>query len=182
MLKKKIWANFQRTLEIFTQKLSLSSQKYGFRIRGSEIRDPKKTYSGSRILGSKKHRIPDPDPQHWQIVKVNMTMCLCGLCRKLRSLSCSRSCCGYRHIRHRRTEWGNSSLSEGESSLGTITVVVTATPAIKELIEGILVFLGCIVRRVERNMRFFLFNAKKLCLFWQNIYELSLSQKLKFSR
>jgi hypothetical protein len=26
--------------------------------------DPEKTYSGSRIQGSKRHRIPDPDPQH----------------------------------------------------------------------------------------------------------------------
>ena len=32
---------------------------------GSEIRDPEKTYTGSRIQGSKRHRIPDPDPQHW---------------------------------------------------------------------------------------------------------------------
>jgi hypothetical protein len=42
--------------------LSLSSQKYGF-----GIRDPKKTYSGSRIQGSKRHGVkkaPDPDPQH----------------------------------------------------------------------------------------------------------------------
>jgi hypothetical protein len=31
---------------------------------GSGIRDPEKTYSGSRIQGSKRHRIPDPDPQH----------------------------------------------------------------------------------------------------------------------
>jgi hypothetical protein len=36
----------------------------------SGIRDPKseirkKTYSGSRIHGSKRHRIPVPDPQHW---------------------------------------------------------------------------------------------------------------------
>ncbi len=30
---------------------------------GSEIRDPENTYSGSRIQGSKRHRIPDP--QHW---------------------------------------------------------------------------------------------------------------------
>jgi hypothetical protein len=29
-----------------------------------EIRDPEKTYSGSRIQGSKRHRIPDP--QHWK--------------------------------------------------------------------------------------------------------------------
>jgi len=27
---------------------------------GSGIRDPEKTYSGSRIQGSKRHRIPDP--------------------------------------------------------------------------------------------------------------------------
>jgi hypothetical protein len=31
---------------------------------GSEIRDLEKTFSGSRIPGSKRHRIPDPDPQH----------------------------------------------------------------------------------------------------------------------
>jgi hypothetical protein len=24
------------------------------------------SYPGSRIQGSKKHRIPDPDPQHWK--------------------------------------------------------------------------------------------------------------------
>ncbi len=42
MPKKKIWANFQRIIELFTpKKLSLSSQKYGFRIW-----DPEKTYSG----------------------------------------------------------------------------------------------------------------------------------------
>jgi hypothetical protein len=31
------------------------------------IRDPEKVHpgSGSRIPGVKKHRIPDPDPQHW---------------------------------------------------------------------------------------------------------------------
>ncbi len=61
-LKKKIWANFQRIIELFLpKKLSLlSSHKYGF-----GIRDPEKTYSGSLIQGSKRHRIPDPDPQHW---------------------------------------------------------------------------------------------------------------------
>jgi hypothetical protein len=41
------------------KKLSLSSQKYGF-----GIRDPEKTYSGSQIHVSKRHRIQDPDPQH----------------------------------------------------------------------------------------------------------------------
>jgi hypothetical protein len=55
MLKKKIWANFQRK-NILTKTLSLSSQKYGFGIRnpGSEIRDPEKPHpdagSGSATL------------------------------------------------------------------------------------------------------------------------------------
>ncbi len=40
------------------KKLSKRSQKYRF-----GIRDPKKTYFGSRIQGSKRHRIPDL--QHW---------------------------------------------------------------------------------------------------------------------
>jgi hypothetical protein len=43
MLKKKIWAYFQRIIEVFTQKFSLCSQIYGF-----EIRDPEKTDPGSR--------------------------------------------------------------------------------------------------------------------------------------
>jgi hypothetical protein len=34
------------------KKMSLSSQKYRF-----EFRDPEKTFSGSRIQGSKRHRI-----------------------------------------------------------------------------------------------------------------------------
>ncbi len=46
VLKKKIWADFQSIIELFTQKLSLSSQKYRF-----GIRDPEKPYSGSRIQG-----------------------------------------------------------------------------------------------------------------------------------
>jgi hypothetical protein len=43
----------------------------GIRDPGSEIRDPEKTYSGSQIQGSKRHRIPDPDPQHCKIYKLN---------------------------------------------------------------------------------------------------------------
>jgi hypothetical protein len=68
VLKKKIRANFQRIIELLPKKLSQSSQKYGFGIRdpgfGIRIRDPEITYSGSRIQGSKRYRIPDPDPQH----------------------------------------------------------------------------------------------------------------------
>jgi hypothetical protein len=47
VLKKKIWANFQRIIELFTKKLSKSSSKYGL-----GIRDP-----GS---GKNPFRIPDP--------------------------------------------------------------------------------------------------------------------------
>jgi hypothetical protein len=47
MLKKKIWANFQRIVEVITQKFSICSQKYGF-----GIRDPR---SGKNLF-----RIPDP--------------------------------------------------------------------------------------------------------------------------
>jgi hypothetical protein len=59
MLKKIIWANFQRILQLFTQKIS--SQKYGF-----GIQDPEKTYSGSGSRGQKGigSWIPDLDPQH----------------------------------------------------------------------------------------------------------------------
>ncbi len=45
VLKKKIWANFQRIIELFAQKIVISSQKYGF-----GIRDPEKNL----------FRIPDP--------------------------------------------------------------------------------------------------------------------------
>ncbi len=66
--RKKLKPIFKELLKFLPKKLSLSSQKYWFGIRylGSEIRDPEKTYSGSRIQGSKRHRIPDPDPQHWE--------------------------------------------------------------------------------------------------------------------
>jgi hypothetical protein len=55
MLKKKIWANFQRIIELFTQKI------VGL---GSGIRDPGSGKKLFRIQGSKRHRIPDADPHH----------------------------------------------------------------------------------------------------------------------
>ncbi len=63
--RKKFGPIFQELLKFLPNKLSPSPQKYGFGSRdsGSEIREPEKTYSGSRIQGSKRHRIPDP--QHW---------------------------------------------------------------------------------------------------------------------
>ncbi len=62
MLNKNIWAKFTRIIELFTQKVSLSSQKYGFGIRDprSGIRKKPIPDPGPRIQGSKRHRIPDP--------------------------------------------------------------------------------------------------------------------------
>jgi hypothetical protein len=47
MLKKKFWASFQRIKELFAQKFVTNLSKIW-------VRDPEKTYSGSRI--------PDPGP------------------------------------------------------------------------------------------------------------------------
>ncbi len=56
--KKKVWANFQRIIELFTQKNCQQVLKnMGL---GSGIR----TIPGP---GVKRHRIPDPYPQHWII-------------------------------------------------------------------------------------------------------------------
>jgi len=57
MLKKKIWPNFPRIIEVFTQKIVTKPSKIWVWDPGSEIRDPEKTYSGSRIQRSKRHRI-----------------------------------------------------------------------------------------------------------------------------
>jgi hypothetical protein len=51
---KKIWAILYNFL---AKQLSLRYQKYSFRIRNKPIPDP-----GSR--GQKRHRVPDPNPQH----------------------------------------------------------------------------------------------------------------------
>jgi hypothetical protein len=59
MLKKKNWPKFKE-IELFTQKIVTKLSKIWVWDPGSEIRDPEKTYSGSRIQGSKMHRIPDP--------------------------------------------------------------------------------------------------------------------------
>ncbi len=57
VLKKKIWANFQRIIELFTQKIVTKLSKRWVWDPGSEIRDPEKPYSGSRIQETKRHRI-----------------------------------------------------------------------------------------------------------------------------
>jgi hypothetical protein len=48
MLKKKIWANFQRIIELFSQKVVTKLSKIWVWDPGSGIRDPEKTYFGSR--------------------------------------------------------------------------------------------------------------------------------------
>jgi hypothetical protein len=53
MLKKKIWPNSPRIIEVFTQKIVTKPSKIWVWDPGSEIRDPGKTYSRSRIQGSK---------------------------------------------------------------------------------------------------------------------------------
>jgi hypothetical protein len=41
-----MWANFQRIIELFTQKIVIKLSKKWIWDPGSEIRDPEKTYSG----------------------------------------------------------------------------------------------------------------------------------------
>jgi hypothetical protein len=67
VLKKKIWANFQRIIELFTQKIVTKLSKIWLWVPGSgknlfRIPDP-----GSRGQKGTGSRIPDLDPQHWKI-------------------------------------------------------------------------------------------------------------------
>jgi hypothetical protein len=62
---------------------------------GLGIRDLEKTYSGSRIQGSKRHRIPDPDPQHWLTYWIDSQMSSAFLSLKLLSY---KECCGSRSV------------------------------------------------------------------------------------
>jgi hypothetical protein len=59
VLKKKIWANFQRIIELLTKKFFKKLLKIW-------SWDPGSGKNLFRIpdLGVKKHPIPDPDPQH----------------------------------------------------------------------------------------------------------------------
>jgi hypothetical protein len=60
VLKKKIWANFQRIIELFTKKIAKKLFKIWSWDPGSEIRNKPIPDPGSRIQGSKRHWIPDP--------------------------------------------------------------------------------------------------------------------------
>ncbi len=48
MLKKKIWPNFKRIIELFTQKIVTKLSKIWVWDPGYEISNPGKPYSGSR--------------------------------------------------------------------------------------------------------------------------------------
>jgi hypothetical protein len=52
----------------------LSSQKYGF-----GFWDPEKTYSQSRIQGSKRHQIPDPNPLFFRAKLSHACKFACGI-------------------------------------------------------------------------------------------------------
>jgi hypothetical protein len=63
--RKKIWANLQRIIELFTQKIVIRSQKYGL---GSGIQNPgsgkKPVPEPGPGVRTERQRILDPDPQH----------------------------------------------------------------------------------------------------------------------
>jgi hypothetical protein len=60
MMKKKIWANFQRIIELFTQKIDTKLSKIWVWDPGSEIRKNSIPDPGSRgQKGTKRHLIQD---------------------------------------------------------------------------------------------------------------------------
>jgi hypothetical protein len=116
VLNKKIWANFQRIIELFIKKIV----KKLFKIWSW---DP-----GSRIQGSKRHRsrIPDPDPQHCHKLKKN-----CASIKKFNQLASTRNHC----LQSRREQGKETSIADpdpfvfgppGEDSLARGTDPVPA--------------------------------------------------------
>jgi hypothetical protein len=70
MLKKKIWANFQRVIELFTQKIVTKLSKI-------RVWDPGSGKNLFRIPDPGVKKASDPDPQHWK--KLNICEC-CPAC------------------------------------------------------------------------------------------------------
>jgi hypothetical protein len=66
--EEKNLGQFSRIIELFTQKFVTKLSKIWVWDPGSENPDPEKNLSRIRVQGSKSHRIPDPDPQHWKTV------------------------------------------------------------------------------------------------------------------
>jgi hypothetical protein len=65
MLKKKLWANFQRIIELFTQKIVTKLSKIGFGIQDPRSGIRKKPIPDPGIRGQKGTGSRIPDPQHW---------------------------------------------------------------------------------------------------------------------
>ncbi len=57
MLKKKIWLNFPRIIEVFTHKI---------------VTKPSKIWVWNPGSGKNLFRIPDPDPQHCSLVRIRL--------------------------------------------------------------------------------------------------------------
>jgi hypothetical protein len=57
MLKKKIWLNFLRIIEVFTHKI---------------VTKPSKIWVWDPGSGKNLFRIPDPDPQHCSLVRIRL--------------------------------------------------------------------------------------------------------------
>jgi hypothetical protein len=70
MLKKKSWANFQRIIELFTQKFDSKLSKIWVWDRGSGIQKKPIPDPGSR--GQKGTRSRIPDPQHCQNLIISL--------------------------------------------------------------------------------------------------------------
>ncbi len=66
--------NYSISEQVKNHSTSLSSQKYGFGIRNRRSRVRKKTWSW--ILGSKRHQIPDPNPQRCLFVTDSRDYCV----------------------------------------------------------------------------------------------------------
>ncbi len=64
MLKKKIWPNFPRIIEVFTQKIVTKPSKIWVWDPGSGIRKKPIPDPGSMGQKGTGSRILDPDPQH----------------------------------------------------------------------------------------------------------------------
>jgi hypothetical protein len=60
MVKKKIWANFQRIVEVFTQKIFNMLSNIWIWDPGSEIRDPGSGKNLFRIADPGVKKAPDP--------------------------------------------------------------------------------------------------------------------------
>ncbi len=72
MVKKKIWANFQRIIELFTQKIVTKLSKIWVWDPGSEVRDPEKTHSGSRGQKGTGSRIRIRNTARWVKIKIRI--------------------------------------------------------------------------------------------------------------